>query len=59
MLGLGVNGGSTFGGVPIRHRMSGRRRVGQLHFDKEHVHGSNHNEIVLFWCAVIVGIGIY
>lgn len=32
VLGLGVNRGLTFGGTPIRHRMSGHRWDGRLHF---------------------------
>jgi len=34
MLGLGVNGGLAYDGMPIRHRMYECRQVGQLHFDR-------------------------
>ena len=34
ILGLGVNGGSTFDGTPRRHNMFGCRRVVHLHLGR-------------------------
>lgn len=46
--GLGVNGGSTFGGTPMRHNMFGCRQAGHLHLGMKHVHGKSHDEVVLY-----------
>jgi hypothetical protein len=54
--GLGVKGGLLLGGAPKMHNILGLSQVEHLHLDRNHVHGSSHEGMVLssMWSLVDV-----